>query len=90
MDVDRRYGDLQTCSQPQEEPAHVQLPGLGGGHQQGPPYEEAHHGEGQERGLPTDEVHQEDGAEGAEQGPDTEETAWSDIMLVREMECVLY
>ena len=48
MDVDGGDGDLQAGPQPQEEPAHVQLPGLTGRHQESPTYEEAHHGEGQQ------------------------------------------
>ena len=76
VDVDRGDGDLQPRPQAQQEPAHIELPGLGGRHQQGPAYEQRHDGEGEQRGLPAHRVHQEDGGEGAEQGPDTEKTAW--------------
>ena len=75
MDVDRRYGDLQTCSQPQEEPAHVQLPSLGGGHQQGPAYEQAHHREGQQRCFSSDSIHEEHSTERSKQGTNTQKTA---------------
>ena len=76
VDVDRGDGDLQPGAQTQQEPAHIELPGLGGGHQQRPADKQRHDGEGEQRGLPAHGVHQEDGGEGAEQGPDAEETAW--------------
>ena len=51
VDVDWRDGDLQARPQPQQQPAHVELPGLGGRHQQRPADEEGHHGECEQGGL---------------------------------------
>ena len=82
VDVDWGDGDLQAGPQPQEEPAHVQLPGLTGRHQESPTYEETHHGEGQQGGLPAYGVHQEDRAQGPKQGSDTQQAACSKMELL--------
>ena len=71
VDVDRGDGDLQPRPQAQQEPAHIELPGLGRRHQQRPPDEQRHDGEGEQRGLPSHGVHQEDGGKGASQSPKT-------------------
>ena len=103
MDVDGGNGDLQTGAQSkqepaqhnhhhhhqvQQQPAHIELPGLGGGHQQRPADKQRHDGEGEQRGLPAHGVHQEDGGEGAEQGTDAEETAWIQKKYILSPLCV--
>ena len=75
MDVDWGDGYLEPRPQAQEESAHIELPGLGRRHQEGPADEEGHDGEGEQRGLPAHSVHQEDGGERAKQGSDTEKAA---------------
>ena len=62
VNVHRGDGDLQPRPQAQQQPPHVELPGLRGRHQQSPPYEQAHHGEGQQWSFPSYGVHQEDTA----------------------------
>ena len=64
VDVDGGDGDLQTGPQPQQEPAHIELPGLTGCHHHRPPDEQAHDGEGQQGGLPSHSIHQEDCTQG--------------------------
>ena len=43
MDVDGGDGDLEAGTQPEQEPAHVELPRLAGRHHHRPPDEQAHH-----------------------------------------------
>ena len=45
-------GDEEQDENDQNEPAHVELPSLTGGHHHGPADEKAHHGEGEQGGLP--------------------------------------
>ena len=63
MDVDGGDGDLEAGTQPEQEPAHVELPGLAGRHHHRPPDEQAHDGECQQRGFPSHGVHQENCAQ---------------------------
>ena len=74
--IDWADGDLEAGPQPQQHPAHVQLPGLAGRHQHRPAHEEAHDGEGEEGGLPAHAVHEDLGRQGAEQGAEGQEAAW--------------
>ena len=48
---------------------------LAGGHEEGPPDEEAHDGEGEERGLPPHRVHQEHRRQRAEEGAQRQQAA---------------
>ena len=63
VDVDGGDGDLEAGTQPEQEPAHVELPGLAGRHHHRPPDEQAHDGECQQRGFPSHGVHQENCAQ---------------------------
>ena len=75
MDVDGGDGNLKAGPQTQQEPAHIELPGLTGCHHHRPPDEEAHHREGQQGGLPSHSVHEKDCTQWTKHGTQGQQAA---------------
>ena len=86
MDVDGGDGDLEAGTQPEQEPAHVELPRLAGRHHHRPPDEQAHDGECQQRGFPSYGVHQENCAQRTKHCSEGQEAAHPGGLVVAEVE----